>query len=212
MASFTRSGARLLTAAACAVAPVIAFAQPAVAESFSHNFECSGDSPLGAQEFSYQQDSEVAAPASVAAGEQFEIVIDPAVNTIPAEVNGYGVEQVENMDLKLPVPDNTTHVSSELSGGSNLGSPEPTIEVSDGVATLHVEGPIAGGAEFELPTVTATLQAGDSGVIETQLYGTSYSDPGLTFDADVSTLFGTVDVPTSCYPDPNPVLTTTEIS
>lgn len=212
MASYKRSGTRLLAAAAFAIAPVVAFAQPAAAEGFSHNFECSGDSPLGEQLFSYQQDSDVSAPSSVAAGDEFEVVIDPAVNTVPSEVNGYEVEQIQGMDLRLPIPDNSTHVSTQLAGGSNLGSAEPTVDVSDGIATLHVEGPIAGGAEFELPTVTATLQAGDSGVIETQLHGTGYSDPGLTFDADVSTVLGTVNVPTSCYPDPNPVLTTTEIS
>ncbi|SDP94674.1 dehydratase [Actinopolyspora xinjiangensis] len=213
MATSIRSGgARLLAAAAFAIAPVVAFAQPAAAESFSHNFECSGESPLGAQEFSYQQDSEVTAPASVAPGEQFQIVIDPAVNTVPTEVNGFGVEQIGDLDLKLPIPENSTHVSTTQSGGSNLGSPAPTIDVSDGIATLHVSGPISGGAEFELPTVTATLQAGDSGAIETHLYGDSYDNPGLTFNAQVSSILGSIDVPTSCYPSPNPVLTTTDIS
>ncbi|SFD81295.1 dehydratase [Actinopolyspora alba] len=213
MASSIRSGGtRLLAAAAFAVAPVIALAQPAAAESFSHNFECSGDSPLGAQQFSYQQDSEVTAPASVAPGEQFDIVIDPAVNTVPSEVNGFGVEQIDGLELKLPVPENTTHVSTSQTGGSNLGTPAPTIDVSNGIATLHVSGPISGGAQFELPTVTATLQAGSSGPIETHLYGTAYDDPGLTFNAQVSSILGSIDVPTSCYPSPNPVLTTTSVS
>src|SRR5690606_12197347 len=51
------------------------------------------------------------------------------------------------------------------------------------------------------PTVTAHLKAGESGTIETKLYGTRHDDPGLTFNAVVSTIIGDVEVPSSCYPN-----------
>ena len=67
-------------------------------------------------------------------------------------------------------------------------------------------GRLAGGPQFELPTVTAHLTAGRSGKIETRLYGTSYDDPGLTLDAVVSSVIGDTKVPSRCFPNPNPVL------
>ena len=224
-------GKRAAAAAAITAATALALAPQALAASFEVNFDCAGDSPLGQQEFSLQQSTEVTAPETVAPGGDLEIVIDPAPNTVPAEVNGFQVEQVEGFELKIPIPENSetgsapvetvgaagdpgvsTFVSAELSGGFNLGPNPPTLTVDGGIATLHLDGPLAGGAEFELPTVTAHLKAGESGTIETKLYGTSYDDPGLTFNAVVSTIIGDVEVPSSCYPNPNPVLTTTTIS
>ncbi|MER6799255.1 cyclase, partial [Amycolatopsis mediterranei] len=76
---------------------------------------------------------------------------------------------------------------------------------------LSFPGPIAGGATFELPTVTAHLTAGQSGTIQTKLGGTSYSDPGLTFKAVASTIIGDLTAPTACFPNPSPVFTTTTI-
>ncbi|GAB3299711.1 hypothetical protein [Parasphingorhabdus pacifica] len=204
-------GARALTATVFAAAPVLALAPPAAAESFDINFACSGDSPVGQQEFSLGQSADVVAPETVAPGGNLDIVIDPAVNTVPAEVNGYTVKEVDGLDLRIPIPENSTLVSTDMEGGSGLGGAEPTLTVEGDTAILHVDGPMAGGSEFELPTVTAHLTAGDSGAIETRLDGTSYDDPGLTFNAVVETLLGDTDVPSSCYPDPNPVLTTTAI-
>jgi len=205
-------GKRAAAAAAITAATALALAPQALAASFEVNFDCAGDSPLGQQEFSLQQSTEVTAPETVAPGGDLEIVIDPAPNTVPAEVNGFQVEQVEGFELKIPIPENSEFVSAELSGGFNLGPNPPTLTVDGGIATLHLDGPLAGGAEFELPTVTVHLKAGESGTIETKLYGTSYDDPGLTFNAVVSTIIGDVEVPSSCYPNPNPVLTTTTIS
>lgn len=205
-------GKRLLTATACAVLATFAAASPAAAASFQHTFDCRGDSPLGAQYFTLTQSTEVTAPETVAPAAAFDIVIDPAPDTVPGEVNGYAVERIEDIDLRIPVPTNSTLESVDLSGGANLGPNPPTVSISNGIATLHIDGPIGGGEQYELPTVTAHLTAGDSGVIETKLHGTSYDDPGLTLTAVVSTLLGSTAVPSSCYPNPNPVLTTTTIS
>ena len=76
---------------------------------------------------------------------------------------------------------------------------------------LKVPGPIKGGADFELPTVTINLQAGGTGTITTKLGGTSYDAPGLTFTAVVVVFGFPVDAAAKGYPDPSPVLTTTTI-
>lgn len=202
---------RLLTSTVCAVLAAFWMASPAAAATFQHNFDCRGDAPTGAEYFTLQQTTDITAPASVAPGSGFDIVIDPAPNTVPSEVNGYTVERIENIDLRIPVPTNSTFDSVELSGGANLGSTPPTVDVANGIATLHIAGPIGGGEQYELPTITAHLTAGSSGTIETRLDGTGYDDPGLTLNAVVSTLLGSVDVPSNCYPNPNPALTTTTI-
>ncbi len=85
------------------------------------------------------------------------------------------------------------------------------MRVAGDIATLHLDGPIAGGSQFELPTVTMHLTAGQSGAIETRLHGTGYGDPGLAFTAVAASIIGEVTVPSRCFPKPNPVLTTTKI-
>jgi dehydratase len=200
---------RALSIAALAVVPILAFAPVAAAVPTTVNFDCQGSSPVGAQYFTLQQGAEVTAPATVAPGGALTVVIDPAPNTIPASVNGYTVRRVHTMALKVPIPANSTYVSATLSGGANVGT--TNISVANGIATITASGPIAGGSTFELPTVTANLTAGASGTIQTKLYGTSYSDPGLTFTAVVGSFFGDINVPTKCYPNPNPVITTTTI-
>lgn len=206
-------GARILAAAAFAIAPIIAFAPPAAAATHDINFDCAGDGPFSTHYFTLNETVDVTAPDSVTAGDTFTVVVDPTPGQLPTEVDGYTVERVEDMRLKVPVPDNSTFVDATLSGGSdNLGTVD--ITVNNGIGTIYVSGPLQGGESYELPTVTITLEAsGPAGsTIATQLYGTSYDDPGLTFTAYVSSWFGTIEVPTSCYPNPNPVLTTTRIA
>ncbi|GAA2774636.1 cyclase [Saccharopolyspora taberi] len=206
-----KSALRPLTATALVAVAALAFTPQAAAASFDINFDCSGDSPVGEQKFTLGQSTDVTAPATVAPGAALDIVIDPAPNTVPGEVNGYTVKRVEQMDLRIPIPANSTYVSADLAGGSGLGPNPPTITLEGNVAVLHLDGPLNGGQPFELPTVTAHLTAGDSGTIETKLAGTSYDDPGLTFTAVVSSVIGDQSVPSRCFPNPNPVLTTTTI-
>jgi dehydratase len=139
------------------------------------------------------------------------VVVDSAPNEVPAESNGFTVKNVHSFTLKVPVPANATSTGVELTGGSNLGG-TPTSSVSGGVLTIQFPGPIPGGSTFELPTITAHLTAGASGVVESTLYGSSYDDPGLTFTTVVSTFIGDISAPTSCFPNPNPVLTSTTIA
>ncbi|WP_410621822.1 cyclase [Amycolatopsis sp. cmx-8-4] len=170
------------------------------------------DAPIiGPQQVSLNQDADVTAPATVAPGAAFDVVIDPAPNEVPGEVAGNTVKNINTFALKFPIPANSTYVSADLAGGSGLGSTAPAIAVSGGVATLSFPGPIAGGATFELPTITAHLTAGAAGTIETKLSGTTYSDPGLTFNAVAGTFIGDITAPTACFPNPSPVFTTTTI-
>ncbi|SDY13782.1 dehydratase [Amycolatopsis xylanica] len=201
---------RTLTAAALAAIPALALTTPASAAT-SINFDCQANAPIvGPQKANFAQDATVTAPATVAPGANLDIVIDPAPNTLPTTVAGYKLKEVKTFAFKFPIPANSTFVKATLSGGSGLGSTPPTIAVSGGVATLSFPGPIKGGAAFELPTVTATLKAGASGTIQTKIAGTSYTDPGLTFTAVVSS-FIDVSAPTACFPNPSPVFTTTTI-
>ncbi|RSD10576.1 cyclase [Amycolatopsis eburnea] len=200
-----------LAALTAAAALPIALAAPASAAT-SVTFDCQADAPIvGPQKVSLNQDADVSAPATVAPGGAFDVVIDPAPNTVPSDVSGNKVKNINTFALKFPIPANSTYVGADLAGGSGLGSTAPTIAVANGVATLSFPGPIAGGATFELPTITAHLTAGQSGTIETKLSGTSYSDPGLTFKAVASSIIGDVTAPTACFPNPSPVFTTTTI-
>ena len=106
------------------------------------------------------------------------------------------------------------------SGGTSPGSASPAQlrsllahfdETFRQRVTVTFDGPIAGGATFELPTITAHLTAGASGTVDSSLYGTSYDDPGLTFTAVVSSIIGDISAPTSCFPNPSPVLTSTTV-
>jgi dehydratase len=136
--------------------------------------------------------------------------IDPAPNKVPAQAGGRTVREIKTIALKLPVPANATFASATLAGGAGLGS-TPTVALEGTNVVLKVAGPIKGGADFELPTITINFTAGASGTIDTKLGGTSYTDPGLTFTAVVTALGFPINAPANGYPDPSPVLTSTTI-
>ncbi|HWM03952.1 MAG TPA: cyclase [Actinophytocola sp.] len=202
-----RAGTGVLAAAALA----LAFTPPASAAAYDITYDCQADTPLGAQTATLNQTVDATAPATVAPGGALDLVVDPAPGQVPSEVSGYEVKEVHTFALKVPVPSNSTLTGVDLTGGSGLGPTPPTWSESGGVVTVSFTGPMPGGSTFELPTVTAHLTAGPTGTIDSTLYGTSYDDPGLTFTTVVSTFLGEISAPTSCFPNPNPVLTTTTI-
>lgn len=205
-----KAAIRALVCASAGIVPLIGLATPALAAT-PVVFDCEAKPPIvGAQYLKLNQDADVTAPATIAPGGALDVVIDPAPNSVPAEVSGYKVKEIKDFTLKIPIPANSTFVSADLAGGSGIGSTPPKLTVSGTVATLSFPGPIAGGSTFELPTVTAHLTAGSSGTIETKLGGTSYTDAGLTFTAVVNAGFD-VSAPTSCFPNPSPTFTTTTI-
>jgi dehydratase len=206
-----RIGTRALAGTAAALLPLVLLASPASAAT-TVNLDCQANAPIvGPQQLNLSQDATVTAPATVAPGGSLQVVVAPAPTTVPTTVSGYTVKQLTGFALKVLVPANSTYVSATLSGGSGLGSTPPTIAVSGGVATISFPGPIAGGATFQFPTVTIALTAAASGSIETHLGGTSYTDPGLTFTAVVSSIIGDISAPTACFPNPSPVFSTTTI-
>lgn len=202
-----KTGTALFAAAALAVVG----APQALAAPTAIVYDCQARTPLGTQNITLNQTVDAAAPATVAPGGAFDLVVDSAPNQVPTSAAGNTVRNVNTFTLKVPVPSNATLTGVTLSGGSNLGG-TPTWSQSAGVVTVKFPGPIAGGATFELPTITARLTAGPSGAINSTLYGTSYSNAGLTFTTVVATFLGNISVPTSCFPNPNPVLTTTTIA
>ncbi|WP_414637913.1 cyclase [Actinophytocola sp.] len=202
---------RAATGVLAAAALAAVFAPPASAAAFDIVYDCQANTPLGAQYLTLNQAVDATAPATVAPGGALDVVVDPGPNQVPSQAAGYNVKEVRSFSLKVPVPSNATLSGVELTGGSGLGPTPPQWSAAGGIVTVTFEGPIAGGATFELPTVTAHLTAGTSGTIASTLYGTSYSDAGLSFTAVVSTFLGNVSAPTSCFPNPNPVLTSTTI-
>lgn len=206
-----KAATRIIATCTFTVAGALTLTVPASAAPVDVVYDCEADTPLGPQQTTITQPVEVTAPETVAPGGAVEVVIDPGPTDVPSEVNGNTVKELNGLELKAPIPANSTYVSAELSGGSNIGDTPPEISVADGVATVSVAGPLVGGTTAELPTVIVQLTAGDSGTIETTLSGTSYDDPGLTFTAKVSSIIGDQNVPVSCFPNPSPVFTTTTI-
>ena len=211
MSPTIRHFSRLLGTAMVALLPVlgtVSAAQAATAVTYNLQATAAGQTAnftLGVQVTG-------SAPSTVTAGANFNVALSVGSITVPTSASGYTVKQIQNIDLKIPVPANSTYVSSSLAGGSNLGSGKPSASESNGVVTIAIPGPIAAGQTATLPTLTLTLTAGASGqsVVST-LAGTSYSDPGLTFTAVVSVFIFNVNANTVGYPASAPALTTTAI-
>jgi dehydratase len=198
------------TAVFAALALLLATSTPASAEPHAITYKLKATALGQSAEFTLDQPLDATAPEAVAPGGAVTAVIDPAPNKVPAEAAGYTVREIRTITLSLPVPANSTFQSATATGGSGLGG-TPTIALSGTDVVLRVAGPIKGGADFELPTITLNLVAGASGTISTQLGGTSYTAPGLTFTAGISAFGIPLDAPATGYPDPNPILTTTTI-
>ncbi|BBY61558.1 hypothetical protein [Mycolicibacterium sarraceniae] len=113
------------------------------------------------------------------------------------------------MQMIIPVPANSTYVSSSASGGTFSGT---TALVGSNVV-LTVAGPIPGGSTYTPPAVTINVTANSPGSITSKYAGTSYSNPGMTFTTTVKPVIGpNFNVATSCYPNPSPTLTTTTVT
>src|SRR5688500_11126737 len=202
---------KLAGIAAAALVPMLMFAVNASAaapQTITYKLRASAAGQ--SSDFTLDQGVDASAPATVTPNGSVAVTIDPAPNKIPTEAGGRQVREIKGLALKLPVPANSTFRSASLSGGAGLGG-TPTVALQGNDVVLSVPGPIKGGADFELPTVTINLQAGGTGTITTKLGGTSYDAPGLTFTAVVTVIGFPVNAAAKGYPDPSPVLTTTTI-
>src|SRR6185437_3712431 len=125
---------RLFGVAFVAVAPVVATTGAAHAQSaVTYNLQSSALGQTANSTLSVQADG--TAPASVAAGAPLRVALSVGSITVPTSASGYTIKQIQNIVLKLPVPSNSTYVSSALSGGSGYGSGTPTVSVSSGVVS-----------------------------------------------------------------------------
>jgi dehydratase len=205
----------LSAAAATAIAATLALGSPAMAAVVPVTWDCQAKPPVGSpQQLPLDNSVNADAPATVAAGGSFEAVLAPEPTSVPTEAGGYKVNNLQNLTLKVPVPAGSTYQAATLTGGSNLGTGIPSVAQADGVVTVTVPGPLAGGSTFQLPALHLTLTAaGAAGsAIDTRLAGTSYDDPGMTFTANVQAGPFPVNVPTSCFASPSPTLTSTTIT
>lgn len=150
------------------------------------------------------------APGSVTAGSPVAITIAPGSSTVPTNpIPLVTVVSISNMQMIIPVPANSTYVSSSASGGTFSGT---TALVGSNVV-LTVAGPIPGGSTYTPPAVTINVTANSPGSITSKYAGTSYSNPGMTFTTTVKPVIGpNFNVATSCYPNPSPTLTTTTVT
>ncbi|MGI8310911.1 hypothetical protein [Saccharopolyspora hattusasensis] len=201
----------MLLSAATFVAPASAASPVAGEKPRILTYQCQGQTPLGpVNGFAYQDIARAIAPASVNANQSFSIVIEPARNSIPLHIDHRRVYSVRNIELKVPLPTNSTYLSHRLRDGYNTGPVK--VSVSGGYLVFRIPGPIRAGIPFKLPTLILNVQAGPAanGPVKTTLDGS----PGtslLTFDAKVRGRIITANVPTSCYPNPNQVLTSTAV-
>ncbi|MGY4710390.1 hypothetical protein ACXDF8_12665 [Mycolicibacterium sp. CBM1] len=145
------------------------------------------------------------APTSVTAGSPVAITIAPGSSTIPSTASGFTINNVNNMKMLIPVPANSTYVSSSASGGTYPGS----TSLVSGNVVLSIPGPIPGGTTYTPPSVTINVTATAPGTVTSKYAGTSYSNPGMTFNTNLPILG---NVATSCYPNPSPTLTTTTVT
>lgn len=150
------------------------------------------------------------APGSVTAGSPVAITIAPGSSTVPTTpVTGVTVVSISNMKMLIPVPANSTYVSSSASGGTHPGT---TALVGSNVE-LTVPGPIPGGSTYTPPAVTINVKASAAGSITSKYAGTSYASPGMTFTTTLKPAIGSnFNAATACYPNPSPTLTTTTVT
>jgi dehydratase len=187
------------------ITPTASAAQPVA------SYACRANTKFGQHLVSLRQGVDAKAPATVRPNTRFTIAVDLKPGSLPGEVKGFKLQEVRDLALRVPVPANSSYVSAQLTGGSGLNS-TPTLQLDGSVVVIKVPGPIPGGANYQLPTLTVRLKAGRRGAaIETKLKGTSYDDPGLTLQAKIKWKFLTITAPVACYPDPNPALTRTVV-
>ncbi|MDX2972885.1 hypothetical protein PWY87_12990 [Kribbella solani] len=186
-------------------------AQAASAAQPVASYACRANTKFGQHTLSLRQGVNAKAPATVRPNTRFTIAVDLQPGALPSEVKGFKLKEVRDLALRVPVPANSVYLSASLSGGSGLNS-TPSIQRDGNVVVVKVAGPIPGGANYELPTLSVRLRSGGRGTaVETRLKGSSYDDPGLTLQAKIKWKFITTTAPVACFPNPNPALTRTVV-
>ena len=200
---------------AMALTITLVAASPAAAATVPVAWDCQATPPIGApQQLILDTTVQADAPAATAAGSTFEATLAPDPTAVPSEAGGYAINNLRNLTLRMPVPAGSTYQSVTITGGSNLGTGIPSVAQANNVVTLTVPGPLSAGTTFQLPAVHLNLTAsGAAGsTIDTRLAGTSHTDPGMAFTANVQVGPFPIDVPTACFANPSPTLSSTTIN
>src|SRR4051794_5099490 len=97
------------TAAGAALAAVFCAAPASAAEPSAVTWNCQARPPIGDPQYlTLDAAIEGTAPATVAPGDAFEIVLTPQPTTVPASANGFPVNPLANLQLRAPVPAGTS--------------------------------------------------------------------------------------------------------
>jgi hypothetical protein len=208
----------LVAALVCASLVVAVGRASADVTSTTITMNCVAHAPFIGDQFVTQSATiSTDAPAAVQPGETFSFTTTFPASSIPSQQDGGTVSSVKNLMYKVPVPANSTFVNASLSGGFNYGSTPPTISLqgspTTGYIRYNIPGPIPANQNYQLPAVTVTLTAGTAALstIQPKLGGTSYTDPGFTTTAVVTSPIS-ADVTTECFPSPpSPAWSTTTI-
>ena len=177
------------------------------------SFACQADPPWESVRFTNEQTITANVPSVVSAGAQFSGTGSSAPYYVPTEVNGIANKELRDFTLTMRLSGPATVTGATISGGTNLGPGTPSVTTTAGTVTLKVPGPLAAGSTVTLPTVKINARAGSTpGVVQLRIAGSSYTDPGLKvtsvvpLDPDPPII-----APSSCYPSPSPVLSSTTV-
>lgn len=146
----------------------------------------------------------VDAPATVNAGDTFDMTIAPGAFNVPTVVQGFALEKLVNFTIRFPLSPNVQFVDSVMSAGFNMGPGYPSLTVQGGYLVYKVPGAFVPGSTVQMPKDRLTFKAvGPSGSkVDIKLFN-------LTNTVSVSG----VNLDVSCHlNDPNLIFWTTTIA
>src|ERR1700737_1843120 len=149
----TARRARVFVVALLALIPAVALAIPASAETQTAAFRCRAAGLTGSFEATLSQEIGSMAPSTVAPGKDATIVLAAGPTNVPTF--GGSLKEVKDIKLRVPFPTSSTYRSSSLSGGFGLG--DVTLRESDQALVITASGPVPGGADYQLPTLSMTV-------------------------------------------------------
>jgi hypothetical protein len=101
----------------------------------------------------------VEAPATVAQGSTFDMMVAPGVFQVPTAVQGFNLVNLTNFTIRFPLSPNVTLVDTVMSAGINMGPGYPSVTKVGTDLIYKVPGPLAPGALVQLPKVRLTVTA-----------------------------------------------------
>ncbi len=134
----------------------------------------------------------VDAPATVNAGETFDMTVAPGPFIVPSEVQGYALQAVRGFTIRFPLSPNVEFVDSVMSAGIDMGPGYPSLKIEGNQIVYRVPGPFVPGATVQMPKVRLTF--------------TATGAPGSTIQTSMNQLTNVADfalgsVDSACYPN-----------